>query len=298
MNRDSIVSDLLSGEFVSRLDRLDVLSRKILSGKLSGERRARRRGNSVEFADFRDYSPGDDPRFIDWNACARLDRLLLKLFVAEEDSSLHLLIDSSKSMDWGLPAKAMYLKQLAAALGYVGLVNQHHVRAYSFADGIVGESGSLRGRGNAARLMHFLSGMKPAGASGFARACEALAMSRQRKGVCIVLSDFYFPGEFARGLQSLRAAGHEIWCVQVLSPQELAPVAAGDLRLNDIEDKTTVAGRVDDRMIEQYRRNLQTLCDDLERQAIGAGGHCILASTNTPVDALVLNCLREQGLLG
>src|SRR5438046_3951510 len=118
---------LLDPTFMARLDQLDVVSRKLLSGKLKGERRSKRRGQSVEFADYRNYVIGDDLRFIDWNIYARLDRLFLKLFLEEEDLALYILVDVSKSCDYGEPNKARYIRQVAAALGYVGLVNYNRV---------------------------------------------------------------------------------------------------------------------------------------------------------------------------
>src|ERR1700676_1179173 len=128
---------LLSNEFMARLDQLDVISRKLLAGKMKGERRSKRRGQSVEFADYRNYVIGDDLRFIDWNIYGRLDRLFLKLFLEEEDLSLYVLVDVSKSCDFGEPNKAMYLKKVAAALAYIGLVNYNRVSIVAMADGIV-----------------------------------------------------------------------------------------------------------------------------------------------------------------
>src|SRR5271163_2387600 len=118
---------LLSPQFMARLDQLDIMSHKVLAGKLKGERRSKRRGQSVEFADYRNYVVGDDLRFIDWNIYARLDRLFLKLFLEEEDLSLYILVDVSASSDYGAPNKSFYMKQVAAALGYVGLVNYNRV---------------------------------------------------------------------------------------------------------------------------------------------------------------------------
>src|SRR5215218_7802384 len=126
---------LLDPAFMARLDQLDVVSRKILAGKMKGERRSKRRGQSVEFADYRNYTLGDDLRFIDWNIYARLDRLFLKLFLEEEDQALYVLLDVSKSCDYGQPHKARYLKQVAAALGYIGLVNYNRVNICAMADG-------------------------------------------------------------------------------------------------------------------------------------------------------------------
>src|SRR5438552_7630160 len=118
---------LLDPAFMARLDQLDVMSRKLLAGKMKGERRSKRRGQSVEFADYRTYVIGDDLRFIDWNIYARLDRLFLKLFLEEEDLSVYVLVDMSKSCDYGDPHKALYLKRVAAAIGYIGLVNYNRV---------------------------------------------------------------------------------------------------------------------------------------------------------------------------
>src|SRR5579884_3549442 len=135
---------LLDPAFMARLDQLDVMSRKLLAGKMKGERRSKRRGQSVEFADYRNYVIGDDLRFIDWNIYARLERLFLKLFLEEEDLSLYVLLDVSKSCDFGTPNKAFYMKQVAAALGYIGLVNYNRVTISAMADGIVDETGAMR----------------------------------------------------------------------------------------------------------------------------------------------------------
>src|SRR6059036_3924147 len=127
---------LLDPQFMARLDQLDLVSRKMLAGKMKGERRSKRRGQSVEFADYRNYTIGDDLRFIDWNIYARLDKLFLKLFLEEEDLALYVLLDVSKSCDYGTPDKALYIKQVAAALGYVGLVNYNRVHITAMSNGI------------------------------------------------------------------------------------------------------------------------------------------------------------------
>src|SRR5213592_2342220 len=156
---------LLDPAFMARLDQLDVISRKLLAGKMKGERRSKRRGQLVEFADYRNYVVGDDLRFIDWNVYARLERLFLKLFLEEEDLSLYVLVDVSKSCDYGDPNKALYLKRVAAALGYIGLVNYNRVNVVAMADGIVAETGAMRGRKRVAQMLDFVSRLQPTGAS-------------------------------------------------------------------------------------------------------------------------------------
>src|SRR5438067_10651634 len=163
---------LLDPGFMARLDQLDVMSRKLLAGKLKGERRSKRRGQSVEFADYRNYVVGDDLRFIDWNVYGRLDRLFLKLFLEEEDLSLYVLLDVSKSCDYGEPNKAMYLKKVAAALGYVGLVNYNRVHVTAMSNGIVADTGAMRGRRRVAQMIDVISKLQPSGESHFAEACK------------------------------------------------------------------------------------------------------------------------------
>src|SRR3569832_861364 len=151
---------LLDPAFMARLDQLDVMSRKLLAGKLKGERRSKRRGQSVEFADYRNYVIGDDLRIIDWNIYGRLDRLFLKLFMEEEELSLYVLVDVSKSCDFGNPNKAQYMKRVAAALGYVGLVNYNRVTIAAMADGIVAETGCMRGRRRVSQMMDFVQNLQ------------------------------------------------------------------------------------------------------------------------------------------
>src|SRR5213595_2071561 len=157
---------LLTSEFMARLDQLDVMSRKLLAGKMKGERRSKRRGQSVEFADYRNHVIGDDLRFIDWNIYARLDRLFLKLFLEEEDLAVHVLVDVSKSCDFGDPNKAMYMKKVAAALGY------NRVSISAIADGVVADTGGLRGRTRVAQMIDFLIKLRPQGTSNLADACR------------------------------------------------------------------------------------------------------------------------------
>src|SRR5579859_8131036 len=171
---------LLDPGFMARLDQLDIMSRKMLAGKMKGERRSKRRGQSVEFADYRNYVVGDDLRFIDWNIYARLERLFLKLFLEEEDLALYILLDVSKSGDFGTPNKAFYMKQVAAALGYIGLVNYNRVTIAAMADNIVAETGGLRGRRRVSQMIDFVSKLQPAGTSHLGDACKNFALGHRQ----------------------------------------------------------------------------------------------------------------------
>src|ERR1700722_18133481 len=289
---------LLSPQFMARLDQLDVTSRKLLAGKMKGERRSKRRGQSVEFADYRNYVSGDDLRFIDWNVYARLDKMFLKLFLEEEDLSLYILCDVSKSCDFGNPNKAMYIKQVAAALGYVGLVNYNRVTIAAMNDTVVADTGALRGRGKVSQMIDFISKLKPEGTSDLAAACKRFALANRRKGVCVVLSDFFDKGGYENGLRYVAGGKYDLFCVQILSPQEIEPDLQGDLKLRDMEDDDTAEVSITQPLIKQYKANLNAYCLGLKDYVTRRGGTYLFTSTAVPFDTLVLNYLRERGLLG
>jgi uncharacterized protein (DUF58 family) len=289
---------LLDPGFMARLDQLDVLSRKLLAGKMKGERRSKRRGQSVEFADYRNYVVGDDLRFIDWNVYGRLDRLFLKLFLEEEDLSLYILLDVSKSCDYGDPNKAFYMKQVAAALGYVGLVNYNRVHISAMADGIVAESGALRGRRRVAQMIDFIQRLQPTGSSHLADACRRFALAHRQKGVCVVLSDFFDKGGYENGLRYVAGGKYDLFCVQCLAPQEIHPDLQGDLKLKDIEDADTAEVSITQPLLKKYKANLNAYCLSLKDYLSRRGATYLFTSTAVPFDTLVLNYLRERGLLG
>ena len=289
---------LLDPAFMARLDQLDVMSRKLLAGKMKGERRSKRRGQSVEFAEYRNYVIGDDLRFIDWNIYARLDRLFLKLFLEEEDLSLYILLDISKSCDFGDPNKAMYLKKVAAALGYIGLVNYNRVTLSAMSDGLVAETGAMRGRRRVAQMIDFIAKLQVAGASHFTESCQRFALQHRQKGVCVVLSDFYVKEGFEAGLRYVAGGKYDLFCVQALAPQEIDPDLQGDLKLRDIEDDDTAEVSITQPLLKQYKANLNAYCLALKDYLTRRGATYLFTSTAVPFDTLVLNYLRERGLLG
>jgi uncharacterized protein (DUF58 family) len=289
---------LLSPDFMARLDQLDIVSRKLLAGKLKGERRSKRRGQSVEFADYRNYVIGDDLRFIDWNVYARLDRLFLKVFLEEEDLSLYILVDMSKSADYGDPNKAAYLRQVAAALGYVGLVNANRVSVAAITNGGLVESGAMRGRAKVPQLMDFVGKLQPSGPGNLADACRRFALVHRLKGVCVVLSDFFDKGGFENGLRYLAGGKYDLFCVQTLCPQEIDPDLQGDLKLRDMEDDDMAEVSITQPLIKRYKANLNAYCLTLKEYLSRRGGTYLFTSTSVPFDTLILNYLRERGLLG
>ena len=291
------LTDLLDPKFMSRLDSLDVLSRKILQGKLQGERRSKRRGQSVEFADHRPYVVGDDLRFVDWNIYGRLERLFLKLFLEEQDLTVHIVVDGSASMSLGEPSKELFIKKLAAALGYVSLVNNNRVTMSFFADGIKGQLANMRGRNYLHQMAEFLLTTESDGSSDFDSACRQVAMGRIGSGVMIVLSDFLFKQGYDSGLRRLIGRQYDLYVIQTLSAQELSPDFAGDLKLIDIEDADAAEITVSAALSKYYKRNLTAYCNELKDFCARRGIVYVLANSADSVESLVLNYRRRIRLL-
>ena len=291
------LTDLLDPKFMARLDSLDVLSRKILQGKLQGERRSKRRGQSVEFADHRAYVVGDDLRFVDWNIYGRLDQLFLKLFLEEQDLTIHILADTSASMGAGDPSKDLFARRLTAALGYISLVNNNRLTVSLFGDGVRMQLANARGRSYLPEMAEMLLTAECDGSSDFEKACREAAAGRFGSGVTIVVSDFLFKQGYENALRRLIGDKYELYVIQVLSPQEIAPELAGDLKLLDIEDADRAEITVSSALIKYYKRNLAAYCKELSDFCTQRGAVYVRANSADSIESLVLNYLRRVQLL-
>ena len=290
-------SELLSPEFMSKLEQLDILSRKIFTGRMKGERRSKRRGESVEFADYRNYVVGDDLRFLDWNVYARLDKMFLKLFMEEEDLNLTLLFDVSKSMDWGDPHKGLYVKRVVAALAYIGLVNYDRVSIFGYADTLAHEMRGVRGRRYAAQVMTFLDEMPYEGGSNLAEAARRFALRNVGKGVVVILSDFMDKSGYANAMRYLVGRNYDIYMIHVLSPQEIDPTLVGDLKLRDVEDDDLAEVTISKSLLDRYKANLTSFCMELKNYCNRREMTYLFTNTRVEFDVLVMSYLRQQGLL-
>ena len=296
-HRRNKLTDLLDPVFMSRLDTLDVLSRKILQGKLQGERRSKRRGQSVEFADHRPYVAGDDLRFVDWNVYGRLEQLFLKLFLEEQDLTVHIVADASASMSFGEPSKELFIKKLTAALGYVSLVNNNRVTISFIADGVTVQLANMRGRNYLNNMAECLLTTDCDGFSNFDNSCRQIAAGRIGSGVMVVLSDFLFKEGYDSGLRRLIGRQYDLYAIQVLCPQELSPNLSGELKLIDIEDADAAEITVSAALSKYYKRNLTAYCNELKDFCTRRGAVYVLANSADSVESLVLNYLRRIRLL-
>src|SRR5438552_2215988 len=245
---------LLDPPFLARLEQLELVSRKIFLGLMKGERRSKRKGQSVEFADYRNYVKGDDLRFLDWNLYARLDRLFIRLFMEEEDLHFYVLLDNSLSMDFGSPTKLRFAKQVAAALAFIGLVNMDRVVIEAFNDRLTQSMPAARGRKSLWRVLDFLHKLEPAGPSDLKQALRSFTIKSSGKGIVVLLSDFMDKGGYEDALRYLVARQFDIYVIQILSREEIDPDLVGDLKLIDIEDDDEAEITVSGPLIERYKQ--------------------------------------------
>ena len=289
--------DLLSPEFMAKLDQLSLMSRKIFLGKMRGERLSKRRGESVEFADYRSYVVGDDLRFLDWNIYARLEKLFLKLFLQEEDLHVSVLIDTSKSMDWGQPHKGMYARRIAAAIAYIGLVNFDRVTLCAYSNGLRGELAGVRGRRLMFKVIEFLDKAEFDGPSHLCAAAKQYAIRHPQQGIVLIISDFFEKGGYEDGFRFLLGRHYDLYALQVLSPEELEPPLVGDLRLTDIEDDDVAEVTVSRALLNRYKQNLQAYCSQFRDYCTRRGINYLFTSTEVSFDQIVLSYFRTRGLL-
>ncbi len=283
---------LLTPDVLRKLEMLELISRKARAGRQRGDRLSKRKGRGAEFADFRPYSSGDDLRFLDWGLFARFERLFLRLFLEDEDLHVHLLLDVSRSMAFGEPQKLLFAKRVAAAIGFVGLVNLDRVTVTAFAEKSLGKSPGFRGRPALSRLLAYLEALEPTAAGDFNRSMRMIAPTLTGRGVVVVLSDFLDKAGVADGLRFLASRGLDATAVQVLAPEEVEPTVVGDVRLTDVEDGAAAEITVTADLLERYRRAVAAFRARLAGDCNRLGISLVQATSDLPFDRIALRMLR------
>jgi len=284
--------------FLRQLERLLLLMRAPVRGGLKGGRRSVKRGQSVEFADYRDYSLGDDLRQLDWNVYARLERLFVKLFVEEEDVTVTFLVDASASMTSGTPPKLLFAKRAAAALGYIGLASEDRVAVSVLGGRTARRRPALRGSGRVFRLLSNLSAIAPADGSTdlLATARRAAAMLTGR-GVLVLISDLLDPNA-ERVIRELAGTSAELIILHVLSPDELDPKLEGDVRLVDSETGDGIDVTIDLATIDAYKARLAAWQAGFAELAAKRRASYVPVSSDVPLAELVFAELRRRRVIG
>src|SRR6267154_1215776 len=277
---------LFDSDFLKKLEYLSLISKRVFRGSLMAQRRTMQMGAGIEFADHREYCPGDDFRYLDWNLFARLDELLLKRFQEEEDLHVYFLLDASRRMAFGDPPKFDFARQVAAALAYIALADLDRIAVVAFANDIMADFPLTRGKGRILSLLKFLEGLTPAGEdTNLERVATGFIHREQRRGLVIVVSDLYDPSGFERGLDLLRHRKYEPHVVQIYDRFEKEPAdMLGDVEMWDVESGAARKVTITERNLRQYRQlfdgfqtRVQGYCN---RHSLG----CTRTSTEIPFD--------------
>ncbi len=310
---------LLTPELLRRLEQFQLLAARRAKSSTKGERRSRARGQSVEFADYRNYVHGDDFRYLDWNLYGRLERLFLKLYEEERELPVRIFLDASESMSFGEPRKFDFARQVAAAIGYVALSGFDRVSVVPFPalDSVAARVEdnlqpatfnlelaarvalrSVRGKKSAIQFFQNLSRLTASGAANLNQALRRGALEARQAGLAVVLSDFLDPAGYEPGLTALVARGFQVDLVQILAPDELSPTTFGDLRLVDSETggmQEVTFGRF---RMKTYQQTVQNFLQRLREFCQARGINFFAVSSNTPLEELLLKQLRQAEVWG
>jgi uncharacterized protein (DUF58 family) len=286
-------STLFDADFMRKLETLRLLARKVFRSPSHGERTTLRRGTSLEFSDYRRYQAGDDFRYIDWNVYSRLDRLFLKVFTAEEDLTIHLLVDTSQSMRLGTPPKLDYARRVAAALGYIGLNSLDRVGAVAFADELGTPMPPQRGRQQIFAMFRYFEALQCHGSTDLNRVLSNYARQSAKTGLAIVISDLFDANGYERGLDALAYGNFDVLLIQLVDEAEINPQLDGALRLHDIESTQQRRLTVNRRLLELYRQKVAAYLTQIETFCAKRNIEYLRASTIVPFEDLVLQYLRR-----
>jgi uncharacterized protein (DUF58 family) len=281
--------------FLRKLEYLSIVARRVFGGGLRADRRSRKVGAGIEFADHRAYTAGDDLRYLDWAVYARLERLLLRLFEEEEDLHVYLLVDVSASM--GASGKLEHATRIAAALAYVGLSNLDRVSIVPLSSEAPQGLRPTRGRDNILPILRFLESLEPRGTTSLQASVDAFVRRAPRPGLAVLLSDFYDLDGYAAALDLLRYRRHEPTAIHLWSAAEATPSLLGDVELVDLESGDASDLTVDEKLLAEYEAAHRALTEGLERHCATRGVGYVRADVAVPFDETVLHLFRRAGIV-
>jgi len=300
--------DLFDDEFQRKLEYLAIVSRRVFAGRMRAERRTKKTGSGVEFADHRDYNPGDDFRYLDWNVYQRFGRLLLRLYEEEEDLSIYLLVDASRSMGFdfsakdpiaaqGKGAKLRYAKRLAAALCYIGLANLDRVNVSALSNKVKTRMPTTRGKQRIHRVFQFLREVEAEGATGLEDALKQFVAQNKRRGLAVLISDLYDPKGFEQGINVLRYNKFEPFVLHVVDRDDARPNMHGDVRLYDCETGDEREVTVTKSVLDRYEKEHDAYIKEVEHFCTMKQVPYFQADVTVPFDDLILRIFRRGGFL-
>lgn len=291
-------TDLFDDEFQRKLEYLAIVSRRVFAGRMRAERRTRKTGSGIEFADHRDYVAGDDFRYLDWNIYQRLGRLLLRLFEEEEDLSIYLIVDTSSSMGFGRSKKIVYAKKMAAALAYIGLANLDRVAIVTTTDKVLDRMAPTRGKQRIFKVFQFLREAHADGTTDLGQALRVFVSQHKRRGLAVLISDLYDPAGFEHGINVLRYNKFEPFVLHLIDRGDSAPPLRGDVRIYDCETGEEREVTVTSRVLQKYKEAYEQYLTDIQAFCASKQVPYVPADIDTPFDDMVLRVLRRGGIVG
>lgn len=280
-------------EFLQKLERLRLIAKRLSWAGVKGEHPSSRKGFSLEFSDYRRYQMGDDLRYVDWNIYRRLDRLLLKVFTAEEEMNVYILVDTSRSMAEGAPAKIDYAKKVAAALGYIGLKNLDRVGGASFSSALHAPLTAGRGRKQILSLFRFLNHLSCGGETRLGPAIHAFTNLFPHRGLVVIISDLFDPGGWRAALEELANKRYQLLVIHIVDRRELDPDSTGDVMMRDVENGRERRFFLDAQLKRRFQEELAGYFSEIETVCAGRGIDYLRTTTQVPFDEFVLQTLRQ-----
>ncbi|MFT4176822.1 MAG: DUF58 domain-containing protein [Luteolibacter sp.] len=287
-------TSLTDPAFIRQLEALNLLARRVLRGSLQADRRTERRGTGITFADYAPYNFGDDYRAIDWKIYARTEELLIKLFEIEEDTTVYILLDCSRSME----TKFDYARKLAAALGYIGLNGMDRVVVHGMAERLTTIVDSARSRSQMFSFLRDLEGAETFGTdTNFSVCARSFQARRRKKGVVLVISDFLFPNGYEDGLKFLQWSGHDVFALQVHDPADLECPWLGDLEIECVETSTTQRVTITEKEAKAYQETVAAWNEGLRVECARRGVGLASTTSAVPFEVVIQAMLRKGGLV-
>lgn len=284
---------LFPPDFLTRLEYLSIMSKRVFRGSLLAQRRTMQMGSGIEFSDHREYAYGDDLRYLDWNIYARHGDLLLKRFQEDQDLHVYLLLDCSRSMAFGTPAKFDLARHLVAALAYIALADLDRIAVVAYADGIIAEFPMTRGKARILPLMRFLESLPTSGEdTNLGRTVQGLLHRGSRGGLAVIVSDLFDEHGFQIGLDQLRYRRFDAHVLQLHDPLEADPNLLGDVELEDIESNSVRKVTVTEKNLRDYKQRFQQHQQAVRDYCTNYGLGCTQSQSIVPFDGLVMSMMR------
>lgn len=285
-------------EFLQKLEHLALQGSKLIKGGTGGNRRSKARGSAIEFSDFREYTPGDDYRRIDWNAYARFERLFIKLYMEERETNITVFLDTSASMDSGEPNKGILAKKLAAVFAYIALANYDRVGIAALNEAVSDQLPYFSGKPGFYRALEFIDRLPFSGRTSLKSSITKFAPLQSRKGISIILSDFLARDGYLETFRYLKYQQQDIIAVQILSPEELDPQLSGALRLIDTETGESVDVEMTPHTLGLYKKTVHSYMEQLKNVCSNMEIACLQVSSEISLEQLVFEKLHQAGMIG